>query len=105
MVDGNLETMTGGNALKFDVTVPLDIRKTGLAKNGDVASTQSPFRRGTGCGGAPAATPATHHHERGRFRRSARDDVDSVHARKQSRRDRRVDAVSAHDQIDGSRHH
>jgi recombination protein RecA len=34
---GNPETTTGGNALKFYASVRLDIRKTGVVKNGDVA--------------------------------------------------------------------
>jgi recombination protein RecA len=33
---GNPETTTGGNALKFYASVRLDIRKTGVVKNGDV---------------------------------------------------------------------
>jgi recombination protein RecA len=35
---GNPETTTGGNALKFYATVRLDIRKTGLIKDGDVVT-------------------------------------------------------------------
>jgi recombination protein RecA len=35
IVYGNPETTTGGNALKFYATVRLDIRKTGVVKNGD----------------------------------------------------------------------
>jgi recombination protein RecA len=34
---GNPETTTGGNALKFYASVRLDIRKTGVVKNGDQA--------------------------------------------------------------------
>jgi recombination protein RecA len=34
---GNPETTTGGNALKFYASVRLDIRKTGVVKNGEVA--------------------------------------------------------------------
>jgi recombination protein RecA len=34
-VYGNPETTTGGNALKFYASVRLDIRKTGVLKNGD----------------------------------------------------------------------
>ena len=34
---GNPETTTGGNALKFYASVRLDIRKTGIVKNGEVA--------------------------------------------------------------------
>jgi recombination protein RecA len=37
VVYGNPETTTGGNALKFYASVRLDIRKTGVVKNGDVA--------------------------------------------------------------------
>jgi RecA/RadA recombinase len=33
-VYGNPETTTGGNALKFYASVRLDIRKTGVLKNG-----------------------------------------------------------------------
>ncbi len=36
VVYGNPETTTGGNALKFYASVRLDIRKTGVVKNGDV---------------------------------------------------------------------
>jgi recombination protein RecA len=36
VVYGNPETTTGGNALKFYASVRLDIRKTGVIKNGDV---------------------------------------------------------------------
>jgi recombination protein RecA len=36
VVYGNPETTTGGNALKFYATVRLDIRKTGVVKNGDI---------------------------------------------------------------------
>jgi recombination protein RecA len=36
VVYGNPETTTGGNALKFYSSVRLDIRKTGVVKNGDV---------------------------------------------------------------------
>ncbi len=36
MVYGNPETTTGGNALKFYASVRLDIRKTGVVKNGEV---------------------------------------------------------------------
>jgi recombination protein RecA len=36
VVYGNPETTTGGNALKFYASVRLDIRKTGIVKNGDV---------------------------------------------------------------------
>ena len=36
VVYGNPETTTGGNALKFYATVRLDIRKTGIVKNGDI---------------------------------------------------------------------
>ena len=35
MVNGNPETTTGGNALKFYACVRLDIRKTGTIKNGE----------------------------------------------------------------------
>jgi recombination protein RecA len=35
VVYGNPETTTGGNALKFYASVRLDIRKTGVVKNGD----------------------------------------------------------------------
>jgi recombination protein RecA len=35
VVYGNPETTTGGNALKFYASVRLDIRKTGIIKNGD----------------------------------------------------------------------
>ena len=35
MVYGNPETTTGGNALKFYASVRLDIRKTGVVKNGE----------------------------------------------------------------------
>src|SRR5947208_2810322 len=35
---GNPETTTGGNALKFYASVRLDIRKTGVVKNGDVVT-------------------------------------------------------------------
>src|SRR5256714_8266089 len=35
IVFGNPETTTGGNALKFYASVRLDIRKTGVVKNGD----------------------------------------------------------------------
>jgi recombination protein RecA len=35
---GNPETTTGGNALKFYASVRLDIRKTGVVKEGDVAA-------------------------------------------------------------------
>jgi recombination protein RecA len=34
---GNPETTTGGNALKFYASVRLDIRKTGVVKNGEIA--------------------------------------------------------------------
>jgi recombination protein RecA len=34
---GNPETTTGGNALKFYASVRLDIRKTGVVKDGDTA--------------------------------------------------------------------
>jgi recombination protein RecA len=37
VVYGNPETTTGGNALKFYATVRLDIRKTGVVKNGEQA--------------------------------------------------------------------
>ncbi|HVX94081.1 MAG TPA: recombinase RecA [Polyangia bacterium] len=37
VVYGNPETTTGGNALKFYASVRLDIRKTGVVKNGDLA--------------------------------------------------------------------
>jgi hypothetical protein len=37
VVYGNPETTTGGNALKFDASVRLDIRKTGVVKNGEQA--------------------------------------------------------------------
>ena len=37
MVYGNPETTTGGNALKFYASVRLDIRKTGVVKNGEQA--------------------------------------------------------------------
>src|SRR5687767_4262585 len=37
VVYGNPETTTGGNALKFYASVRLDIRKTGVVKNGDEA--------------------------------------------------------------------
>jgi recombination protein RecA len=37
VVYGNPETTTGGNALKFYASVRLDIRKTGVVKNGEVA--------------------------------------------------------------------
>jgi recA bacterial DNA recombination protein len=37
VVYGNPETTTGGNALKFCATVRLDIRKTGVVKNGEQA--------------------------------------------------------------------
>ena len=36
VVYGNPETTTGGNALKFYASVRLDIRKTGVVKNGEV---------------------------------------------------------------------
>jgi recombination protein RecA len=36
VVYGNPETTTGGNALKFYASVRLDIRKTGVVKNGDI---------------------------------------------------------------------
>jgi len=35
VVYGNPETTTGGNALKFYASVRLDIRKTGVVKNGE----------------------------------------------------------------------
>jgi recombination protein RecA len=38
VVYGNPETTTGGNALKFYASVRLDIRKTGVVKNGDVVT-------------------------------------------------------------------
>jgi recombination protein RecA len=38
VVYGNPETTTGGNALKFYASVRLDIRKTGVIKNGDVVT-------------------------------------------------------------------
>jgi recombination protein RecA len=37
VVYGNPETTTGGNALKFYASVRLDIRKTGVVKNGEQA--------------------------------------------------------------------
>jgi recombination protein RecA len=37
VVYGNPETTTGGNALKFYASVRLDIRKTGVVKNGEIA--------------------------------------------------------------------
>ncbi|HET6280206.1 MAG TPA: recombinase RecA [Polyangia bacterium] len=37
VVYGNPETTTGGNALKFYASVRLDIRKTGVVKNGETA--------------------------------------------------------------------
>ncbi len=37
VVYGNPETTTGGNALKFYASVRLDIRKTGVVKNGELA--------------------------------------------------------------------
>jgi recombination protein RecA len=37
VIYGNPETTTGGNALKFYASVRLDIRKTGVVKDGDVA--------------------------------------------------------------------
>jgi recombination protein RecA len=36
VVYGNPETTTGGNALKFYASVRLDIRKTGVVKNGEI---------------------------------------------------------------------
>jgi recombination protein RecA len=38
VVYGNPETTTGGNALKFYASVRLDIRKTGVVKNGDLVT-------------------------------------------------------------------
>jgi recombination protein RecA len=37
VVYGNPETTTGGNALKFYASIRLDIRKTGVVKNGEQA--------------------------------------------------------------------
>jgi recombination protein RecA len=38
VIYGNPETTTGGNALKFYASVRLDIRKTGVVKNGEVVA-------------------------------------------------------------------